>query len=497
LAPRRREWIMTSRKHANLESRTARWAFAGLLCTFGCTVDDRKVGVGTSSTNPADSSAFSSGASGLPGASGAAVLPDESEGADNEGSDAVTRLAPEQTATETLAETESNPDAGAGEPPAASSGGAAGAAGAMDPPVAPPTEPTVPPDPCPGAAEPCGSLCVDLSSDAAHCGTCDLACGNNERCSDSECECSGTVFPCVAFDHSVPASDYGVLNVAGYRDATHNWVAYSDSTGNAGSTIVFHDNDTLLPFRSIEVPHWEVQLAFLPNEPTLLYSSNGTLSRATENGQPTQLLTGVTWFMPSPDGRSLATLNSLNAGVLTLRSYPALATQQELALSIPMNNQNERLGFSRDGRWLAVSGLYDNIQIQLYDLSNGSTRVLRAVGATATYSPTFSEDGRELFVGGGYDDGRVYVFDTATGAELRRLTPFTNYVYSVAQVPGFRQLLVGGYDGSISIIDAVSGTELWTDSVGHVNRAVFSADGSLIFTGAGAGSGSLVVHSVR
>jgi hypothetical protein len=482
---------MTSRAHANLESRVARWAFAGLLWTFGCAIDDREVGVGTSSAGPGDSSVPSSEISGAAGASDGAVLPGEGEGAGKEGSDALITRAPAATVG-TGAGAQSSPDAGGGEPPAGA--GAAGAAGAIDPPVAPPT---LPPDPCPGAPELCGSLCVDLSSDGAHCGGCDLACGANERCTGGECECSGELFPCVAFDRSVPASDYGVLNVAGYRDATHNWVAYSDSTGNAGSTIVFHDNDTLLPFRSIAVPQWEVQLAFLPNEPTLLYSSDGTLSRATESGQPTQLLTGVSWFMLSTDGATLATLNSSNAGVLTLRSYPSLATQRELPLSIPLNNQYERLGFSRDGRWLAVSGLYENIQVQLYDLSDGSTRVLRAVGATGTYSPTFSEDGGELFVGGGYADGRVYVFDTATGAELRRLTPFSNYVYTVAQVPGFRQLLVGGYDGSVSIIDAVTGAELWTDSVGHANRAIFSPDGSLIFTGAGAGSGSLVVHSVR
>jgi WD40 repeat protein len=425
------------------------------------------------------------------------VLPGGSEEAGKEGSDAMITLTPEPNTMGTGAGTQSNPDAGTGDPPAASNGGAAGAAGATDPPVAPPTTPPALPDPCPGAPEPCGSLCVDLSTDGAHCGACNVGCGSNERCSGSACECSGALFPCVAFDHDVPASDYGVLNVAGYRDATHNWVAYSDSTGNAGSTLVFHDIDTQAPFRSIEVPQWEVQLAFLPDEPTLLYSSNGTLSRATENGQPTQLLTGVNWFTLSSDGQTLATLDASNAGVLALRSYPSLATREELTLDIAINNQYERLGFSPDGRWLAVSGLYENVQIQLFDLSNGSTRVLSAVGATGTYSPTFSEDGRELFVGGGYDDGRVYVFDTATGAELRRLTPFSNYLYTVARVPGFRQLLVGGFDGRISIIDAVTGAELWTDSVGHANRAVFSPDGSLIYTGTGAGSGSLVVHSVR
>jgi WD40 repeat protein len=183
---------------------------------------------------------------------------------------------------------------------------------------------------------------------------------------------------------------------------------------------------------------------------------------------------------------------------MTLRSYPGLAAQQELPVSIPIDAGYQRLAFSRDGRWLAVTGLYNDIQIQLFDLSNGSSRVMSAVGATGTYSPAFSEDGRELFVGGGYADGRVYVFDTSTGAELRRLTPFVNYVFTVVQVPGFRQLLVGGYDGKLSIIDAVSGDELWAEQIGNnINRASFSPDGSRLYAGTGAGGGSLLMYSVH
>lgn len=497
---------MPLRSRENESSAIARWALGALLGSFACAVDSRDLDVAPSSSTGSaeamDTATVEGPDDGSAGAGPASPrTPSEAVGSGD-------GVSPSMGSDDESAPAGSGPEtAGAGADPAGGAAGAsntggagggpgdgssAGASGTGEMPPLPPD----PPDQCPGVPEPCGDQCVDLQSDVEHCGACDSACASNESCSGGSCVCSGELFPCVSFEQSVSASDYGVLNVAGYRDATHDWVAFSDSTGNAGSTIIIQDNTTQLPIRSIEVPQWEVQLAFLPNEPTLLYSSNGTLSRVTEQDQPTELMRGVPWFRLSPDGRALATLDSTNAMVLTLRSYPSLAVQDELALGIPMGNQYERLAFSRDGRWLAVSGLYENIQVQLFDLSNGTTRLLRATGATGTYSPVFSEDGTELFVGGGYADGRVYVFDTATGAELRRLNVLPNYVYSVEQVPGFRQLLVGGYDGRLAIIDAVTGAELWSDDVGHVNRSIFAPDGSRIFTGTGAGSGSLVVHTV-
>jgi WD40 repeat protein len=334
---------------------------------------------------------------------------------------------------------------------------------------------------------------VDLSTDHEHCSDCDRSCGSNESCIDYDCVCSGALFPCFSGNSQLLATD--IFSIAGYRDATHDWVAYSDSAGNAGATIVVHDNATGLSVRSILVPHWDVQLVFLSNQPTLLYSSNGTLSRVAEEEEPAELLRGITWFKVSPDGQTLATLSSANAMVLTLRSYPELAVQEELSVSIPIGEQQERLAFSRDGRWLAATGLSGNTQVQLFDRSNGSSRVMSAVGATGTYSPVFSEDGRELFVGGGYADGRVYVFDTATGAELRRLTPFENYVYTVAQVPGFRQLLVAGYGGRIAVVDAVSGDILWQEQFSDdINRAIFSPDGRRLYAG---GRGLLYTYAVN
>lgn len=39
----------------------------------------------------------------------------------------------------------------------------------------------------------CGASCVDLTTDAQHCGSCDAACADGERCADSRCECAGVL----------------------------------------------------------------------------------------------------------------------------------------------------------------------------------------------------------------------------------------------------------------------------------------------------------------
>lgn len=350
---------------------------------------------------------------------------------------------------------------------------------------------------CQGALDACGGRCVDTQTDAAHCGNCGVACGPNEACRAGGCACSGELFPCVVRDHVAAGTrGYGVLNLAGYSDATRAWAAYVDSTGNLGSTIVIHDTLTLANLRRIEVPEWEVQLAFLPTEPTLLYSNGGSLFRLREGGAPERLpIEGVTWFELSLDGSLLAVWDRAQLGIY---SYPALNERAKLDVSITVADQNRRIGISRDARRVALSGAYDNNQIQVFDLVNGTTRIMTATGATATYSPTFSRNGNELYVGGGYADGRVYVFDSNTGAQLRRLQVSDNYVYSIDLVPGFDQLLVGGYDGALRIVSATDGTVLVNENVGFINRAVFSPDGNYIYSGHGAGGDSrLAVHRVE
>jgi hypothetical protein len=40
---------------------------------------------------------------------------------------------------------------------------------------------------CPPETPLCGDRCANLDTDAAHCGTCEHACGAGEACEDGEC----------------------------------------------------------------------------------------------------------------------------------------------------------------------------------------------------------------------------------------------------------------------------------------------------------------------
>jgi reprolysin-like metallo-peptidase family M12B len=42
----------------------------------------------------------------------------------------------------------------------------------------------------------CGSACVDVQSDPAHCGNCETACGADQTCAAGKCSCSGGGTPC-------------------------------------------------------------------------------------------------------------------------------------------------------------------------------------------------------------------------------------------------------------------------------------------------------------
>jgi hypothetical protein len=52
--------------------------------------------------------------------------------------------------------------------------------------------------PCAGRLRRCGDVCVDLSRDDAHCGSCGSACQAPSRCQGGACTCTATADPCAA-----------------------------------------------------------------------------------------------------------------------------------------------------------------------------------------------------------------------------------------------------------------------------------------------------------
>ena len=294
---------------------------------------------------------------------------------------------------------------------------------------------------------------------------------------------------------------YGILNLTSFSDATREWVAYTDSSGNdtANSLVIY---DALAPkeLHRFTLAHWLTQVAFVPSQTTLLYSNGGSLIRVPETGSPETLsLTNVGWFAISPDGTKLAVLDTGFASV-RVYSYPGLSLQNTLTVNITVGNGDADMAFSPDSSQLALSGGYQNAQVQVFVVSSGVSHIETATGASATYSPAFSASGTELFVGGGYSDGYVYVFNPATtGTYLRRLLGSDSYQYSVAIVPGYSKVLAGGYDNVLRIVDSSTGTVNASYTIPSlINKARFSPDGKYVYVGTGAGgSAKLFIYRVN
>jgi hypothetical protein len=355
---------------------------------------------------------------------------------------------------------------------------------------------------CPTGLSSCSGSCVDEQKDLANCGACGKACGSNEKCASGACACSGVLWPCLSLAYSVPGTEsYGILRVSGFSDATREWVAYLDSSGNdTNNIVVVYDVLAMKQLRQFTLAHWFTQVAFVPGQSTLLYSNGGNLYRATESATSPETLspTGVTWFAISPDATVLAIWGA-TAGTLRLYSYPGLALQSTIPVNITVSGNDLSMAFSPDSSMVAIAGGYANTQVQVFSVSAGTSRyIATATGATATYSPAFSADGTKMYVGGGYADGGVYVFDSSTGTQLKRLQASPNYEYTVAGVPGFSELLAGGYDGNLQIVDASSGAvDASFAQSGDINIAQFSPDGKYVYVGIGAGSGKLAVYRVN
>jgi WD40 repeat protein len=340
----------------------------------------------------------------------------------------------------------------------------------------------------------CSGVCVDLTSDRENCGRCGTTCSINDACSASSCQCAGIHTYCISVERELTSTAHNTDGIAAYHDASRDWLAYY-----APDEVVIYDAANAQQLREIPRTDWEPAMTFLPSEPTLLYLDEGAVYQVEEGEAPAPLaLTeNLTWFVLSEDGSTLATWDDTT---LRVYSYPALVLEDELTASLVVNHARWALGISPEGNMLAIAAGYETNQIEFFDRSGGTSMVLVARGATATYAPTFSSDSTELYVGGGWDDGHVYVFDTALGTELRRFQPFTTYVYSIDLVPGYDQLLVGGYSGT-KVIDAQDGTAYWEagSGAGAIQRVAFSPDGAYLYLAHGqSGDGSgVIIYSTR
>ncbi len=98
------------------------------------------------------------------------------------------------------------------------------------------------------------------------------------------------------------------------------------------------------------------------------------------------------------------------------------------------------------------------------------------------YAAVFTEDGQRVITGG--DDGTVRIWNPFTGIEERLVGVHSNWVWSLAVMPGQTYVASASYDGTVRVWDYTNGQRIATISTEGVAYSVaFSPDAKTLYIG--------------
>ncbi len=141
------------------------------------------------------------------------------------------------------------------------------------------------------------------------------------------------------------------------------------------------------------------------------------------------------------------------------------------------------LGFSGDGRWLAVGSVGRAV---VWDLEERRPAVVLDGLPGPVHALAFSRDGRRLALGGGLParSGSVRVYTVPDGTLRHDLVGHTDAVYGVAFAPDDARLATAGFDGSVRLWDLADGRALgsFTGHSDFVYDVAFAADGRTLLS---------------
>jgi len=154
----------------------------------------------------------------------------------------------------------------------------------------------------------------------------------------------------------------------------------------------------------------------------------------------------------SPDGRRVATVggrDGRNNAVSEVKVFDAATL--ELLADLPGHVGSVRsLAFAADGSILATGGV--DSTVRLWDIGTSKPRLALGGWPDCIRALGFTPDGRTLAVAG-RGDGVVALLDMATGGEIARLAGHGGAVLGLSFTPDGRTLATGSLDASIKLWD--------------------------------------------
>lgn len=168
--------------------------------------------------------------------------------------------------------------------------------------------------------------------------------------------------------------------------------------------------------------------------------------------KPLPFVSSLTW---SPDGKYLAT-----SGVETIRLWDATTAREEQILrsNAAESLATSALAWSPDGKHLA-SGGGDRL-VRVWSAINGEPERSLRGHTQEVNSVAWSPDGSMLASSG--SDTTLRLWNAVTGEPLRTLGGHTSFVQSVAWSPDGKRVASGGTDDTVRLWNSVTGKEEMT-----------------------------------